>query len=517
MRAPLVEVLDVRQSPVGRLEAASERWTAASPPVGSAVLWGAQRCPRGWKAVGNGVAFLAPGEWEVVRTTIRLDELGPNKIFYQDRAHESGMVLIVLLPEGVVASSAAGIRPAPDRVKSYKGRMAALWKLQETQTDVVCEVAPAPAGQIERAAETISADLHAEGHQPFPGSSQVKETEPVEKPYNPTDWLLLAARRIPVMVYAIGVVGIAATAALSIGFFLGQWLLAVFGVVGVIAAMIIVRIFATSKMAARKIDTSQLVRVLFWTCVLAFVVLVGMGLVSFGIFLFGPRASGSPSTGTASAPSTATASAPAITTSPQVSKNEVKLDLKGIMSSRRDGDVVSFKGIAKSPATVTIEPDQEYQFLFIAPPTDVELAQLKVFKDAPLHLYVPQSDRIGDTGMEHLAQLNGLRALSLLGCRWVTDRGLANLRKMPNLESVWLTGNDQITDNGMEYLAELKGLKQLSLFNCKRVTDDGARRFKSHTGLKSIILKECGVTDAGIDELRKALPACKVNGYFQSI
>jgi hypothetical protein len=244
--------------------------------------------------VGDGVAFLRPSNWDVVRADVRFDEHGPNKLYYQDRAHQEGMVLIWLLPKGVVAPSVESIHPKPILAKSHKGRMAIFWELRGEETEVVCDVTSMAEDQAERAVEALNASLRT--MDPAPASS-IMETPPPEEPLSPTGWLLLAASRIPALVYAIAVVGIVAAAALSVGFFIGQWPYAIFGGVAVTVGMFLLRLYATSQLEALAIDVSGPVRVLIWTCVIAFVAVVVMGLVSFAIFLFGPKATGATPSG----------------------------------------------------------------------------------------------------------------------------------------------------------------------------------------------------------------------------
>jgi len=106
------------------------------------------------------------------------------------------------------------------------------------------------------------------------------------KPSNTTGWLLEAARRIPTLNYAIGVVGLVAAAAISTGFVFGHWEYALFGGIAVFGGMILVRIYAASQPEAIKFNPSWPFQVVVWTCVVAFVLLVAMGIIKLGMNLF---------------------------------------------------------------------------------------------------------------------------------------------------------------------------------------------------------------------------------------
>jgi hypothetical protein len=68
----------------------------------------------------------------------------------------------------------------------------------------------------------------------------------------------------------------------------------------------------------------------------------------------------------------------------------------------------------------------------------------------------------------------------------------------------------KVTDAGLKELAELKGLKELHLQETK-VTDAGLKELAGLKGLQELHLRGCReVTDAGVAELQKALPDCKI-------
>jgi len=105
-------------------------------------------------------------------------------------------------------------------------------------------------------------------------------------PKTPAGWLLTAADRIPPIKYAIGVVGLVAAAAISIGFFLGHWNYALFGGIAVFVGMVLVRLYASSVPASVRINPSLPVQVILWACVIAFIACLAMGVVTLGLTLF---------------------------------------------------------------------------------------------------------------------------------------------------------------------------------------------------------------------------------------
>ncbi|HSG70049.1 MAG TPA: hypothetical protein VLA12_06520 [Planctomycetaceae bacterium] len=115
------------------------------------------------------------------------------------------------------------------------------------------------------------------------------ETAPPDKPIvpkGPTEWLVESTRRLPAIKYAFGVVAVVAVAAISTGFFLTDWMMALYGGVAAFLGMILMRIYAVSKPKSVRIDVSLPVQVLMWTGVVAFMVVVVFGLISLGMRTF---------------------------------------------------------------------------------------------------------------------------------------------------------------------------------------------------------------------------------------
>ncbi|MBA4191508.1 MAG: hypothetical protein C0467_26310 [Planctomycetaceae bacterium] len=139
---------------------------------------------------------------------------------------------------------------------------------------------------------------------------------------------------------------------------------------------------------------------------------------------------------------------------------------------------------------------------------------------------------IGDEGLKHFKSCKKLRSIGLSDTK-VSDKGLAQFQDCKLFETIWL-GNTSVTDAG---LASFKGCTNLSylmltntattdvglahfkdstkltivyLNGCSGVTDSGLAQFKECKTLTRLFLTRTGVTRQGIDELKKALPQCKI-------
>jgi hypothetical protein len=90
----------------------------------------------------------------------------------------------------------------------------------------------------------------------------------------------------------------------------------------------------------------------------------------------------------------------------------------------------------------------------------------------------------------------------------VTDGSLVYLEPLADLEFVDLSGGMRITDNGLAHLTALSRLQVLVLG--AGVTDTGVAHLKELTNLRELIVGDSRLTDAGIAELKKALPNCTI-------
>ena len=85
----------------------------------------------------------------------------------------------------------------------------------------------------------------------------------------------------------------------------------------------------------------------------------------------------------------------------------------------------------------------------------------------------------------------------------ITDAGLVHLKGMTELQKLNLSRSN-ITDAGLMHLKGLPNLQNLSLFGTK-VTNAGLVHLKGLTELQELNLR-----DAGVADLQKALPNCKI-------
>ena len=82
---------------------------------------------------------------------------------------------------------------------------------------------------------------------------------------------------------------------------------------------------------------------------------------------------------------------------------------------------------------------------------------------------------ITDKALASLAKAPKLKSLFLLDCKEITDKGLAGLRAVKNLEELTIA-SDAITDTGIVSLRDLPRLRILDLVGVPQVTELGLMR-----------------------------------------
>jgi hypothetical protein len=117
--------------------------------------------------------------------------------------------------------------------------------------------------------------------------------------------------------------------------------------------------------------------------------------------------------------------------------------------------------------------------------------------------------KITDTGSRHLKHLAELKELDLSETR-ITGISMNDLSGLRHLTSMCLN-DTKVSDGGLEQIAGLRQLEELSLERTE-ITDRGLEHLKKLTNLKVLDLyfNYPGVTDAGIESLRRALPKCEI-------
>ena len=150
--------------------------------------------------------------------------------------------------------------------------------------------------------------------------------------------------------------------------------------------------------------------------------------------------------------------------------------------------------------------------------------------------------QITDTGLDHLSSLNNLRALTIGGNK-LTSAALQVLRQLPQLEYLDIGGTQRtdsglwsmlLTDEGVQAIASvtelrelrlagtsitgrgitmlktLSKLERLNLQGCKRLGDDAAEALSGFRQLRTLDLKDSGLSAQSIQRVRAALPRCQV-------
>lgn len=138
--------------------------------------------------------------------------------------------------------------------------------------------------------------------------------------------------------------------------------------------------------------------------------------------------------------------------------------------------------------------------------TDADLVHLKSFPYINrIHLAFAG---ITDAGLQNLSELVELEELDISETK-ITSGGTQSLKNLVNLRVLRLDGT-QVGDAGLESVAALKNLETLFLSSTS-TTDKGLGHLRALSKLSSLTLQFCeDVTDSGIKELKKSLPACRI-------
>ena len=93
----------------------------------------------------------------------------------------------------------------------------------------------------------------------------------------------------------------------------------------------------------------------------------------------------------------------------------------------------------------------------------------------------------------------------------ITNAGLKELAKLQQITRLWLF-NTQITDAGLKEVAKLKQLEGLNLVRTQ-ITNTGLKEVAKLKQLEVLYLFHSNHT-AGVAELQKALPKCRIHHDF---
>lgn len=107
---------------------------------------------------------------------------------------------------------------------------------------------------------------------------------------------------------------------------------------------------------------------------------------------------------------------------------------------------------------------------------------------------------VTDRGMAQLSKLVNLQVLDNLICPNVTDGGLNSLRTLTKLKEVNLMGWTGITNNGLNIVKAWPNLEKLKLSHMN-ITDDAINVISAATSLKSLDLEFDNITNTGLGYL----------------
>ena len=124
------------------------------------------------------------------------------------------------------------------------------------------------------------------------------------------------------------------------------------------------------------------------------------------------------------------------------------------------------------------------------------LRQLNSIEELPI-----SSVEFNDDGMQHLAHLTNLRFLFLGGPgSRITDAGVEHLAQLRSLEALSLT-DTQITDVSLQHLSQIASLKGLGLVGTP-ITNEGLKHLEALPSLKTLVLNRTDIDDGAVEYLR---------------
>ncbi len=139
------------------------------------------------------------------------------------------------------------------------------------------------------------------------------------------------------------------------------------------------------------------------------------------------------------------------------------------------------------------------------PVTDTGLASLS---DCKSLMYLGlQGTKVSNAGLAYFKDCKDLTSLFLDDTQ-VSDAGLGHLKGCMKLTYLSLPGT-QVSDAGLAYFKDCKSLTNIDL-SSTQVGDAGLDTFKDCKSLTRLDLQKTKVTAAKVEELKKALPGCKI-------
>jgi tRNA A-37 threonylcarbamoyl transferase component Bud32 len=108
---------------------------------------------------------------------------------------------------------------------------------------------------------------------------------------------------------------------------------------------------------------------------------------------------------------------------------------------------------------------------------------------------------LSDDGLTTIGELRSLHYLTIFDATRVTDAGLRHLTRLPQLETLVLTGGS-VTGEGLRHLAGLPALTWLDLSRTS-LTDGGLAALVDFRALESLLVCQTKVTDRELKQLRR--------------
>jgi eukaryotic-like serine/threonine-protein kinase len=144
--------------------------------------------------------------------------------------------------------------------------------------------------------------------------------------------------------------------------------------------------------------------------------------------------------------------------------------------------------------------------------TQVTDSGINNFKDCEdLEIVDFSGTKISDIGLAYFKDCKNLKQFYLGNCN-VTDAGLAIFKGRGDITTLGL-GGTKITDTGLSYFKECKNLSTLTV-DSTQATDAGLNYFSNCKNLWLITIQKTKVTAAKFEQLKKALPKCKIISDF---
>jgi Leucine Rich repeat len=154
-----------------------------------------------------------------------------------------------------------------------------------------------------------------------------------------------------------------------------------------------------------------------------------------------------------------------------------------------------------------IEPPLEFRL-----PVDVQVSLQALSQWPQIAELAVCTNQVGDAGLWQIGKLQHLEKLGFY-CEKGDSTNLQILGPPQRLRKLELDG-DGITDRRIEWVGDLVDLEELEITNSPEISDTGLRFLEGLTKLRSLVIYNTKVTQAGIDELQRRLPRAQIEARF---